>query len=72
MYLHLLIFLGSLLKNYTLLGGTNDDLGRTQNFLENAFQSGAAVCLICIGSVKRVESVNISFFLYIFCNVELY
>ncbi|XP_073975324.1 NF-X1-type zinc finger protein NFXL1 [Rhodnius prolixus] len=49
--------MGSLLKNYTLLGGTNDDLGRTQNFLENAFQSGAAVCLICIGSVKRVESI---------------
>ncbi|KAK9499783.1 hypothetical protein O3M35_002755 [Rhynocoris fuscipes] len=49
--------LGSLLKNYSLLGGSNEDLGRTQNFLENAFQSGAAVCLICIGTVKRVDSI---------------
>ena len=48
---------GSILKNYSQFGGKSEDLGRTQNYLENAFHSGAAVCLICIGSVKRTESV---------------
>uniref|UniRef100_A0A1B6M9W0 Uncharacterized protein n=1 Tax=Graphocephala atropunctata TaxID=36148 RepID=A0A1B6M9W0_9HEMI len=51
--------LGSVLKSYASLGGTNEDLGRTQNYLEDAFQSGAAICLICIATVKRNDSVCI-------------
>ncbi|XP_067003149.2 NF-X1-type zinc finger protein NFXL1 [Anabrus simplex] len=49
--------LGSVLKSYSQVGGKSEDLGRTQRFLEDAFQSGAAVCLICIGSVKRTEAI---------------
>ncbi|XP_046688543.1 NF-X1-type zinc finger protein NFXL1-like [Homalodisca vitripennis] len=49
--------LGSVLKSYASLGGTNEDLGRTQNFLEDAFQSGAAICLVCIATVKRNDHV---------------
>nr|CAD7403377.1 unnamed protein product [Timema cristinae] len=49
--------LGSVLKSYSQLGGKSEDLGRTQRFLEDAFQSGAATCLICIASVKRNEAV---------------
>uniref|UniRef100_A0A1B6MK23 PHD-type domain-containing protein n=1 Tax=Graphocephala atropunctata TaxID=36148 RepID=A0A1B6MK23_9HEMI len=49
--------LGSVLKSYASLGGTNEDLGRTQNYLEDAFQSGAAICLICIATVKRNDSI---------------
>ncbi|KAJ9591018.1 hypothetical protein L9F63_027774 [Diploptera punctata] len=49
--------LGSVLKNYSQVGGTSEDLGRTQRFLEDAFQSGAASCLICIASVKRNDPV---------------
>lgn len=47
----------SVLQSYSQLGGCSDDLGRTQRFLEDAFQSGAAICLICIGSVKRTEAI---------------
>ncbi|XP_054277093.1 NF-X1-type zinc finger protein NFXL1-like [Macrosteles quadrilineatus] len=49
--------LGSVLKSYASLGGTNEDLGRTQNFLEDAFQSGAAICLVCIATVRRNDSI---------------
>lgn len=48
---------GAVLQSYAALGGTNVDLGRTQYFLEELFQSGAATCLICIGTVKRVDPV---------------
>nr|CAD7576458.1 unnamed protein product [Timema californicum] len=50
--------LGSVLKSYSQLGGKSEDLGRTQRFLEDAFQSGAATCLICIASVKRNDAVS--------------
>lgn len=48
---------GSVLQTYAAMGGASSDLGRTQHFLEEVFQSGAATCLICIGSVKRVDPV---------------
>ncbi|XP_034255389.1 NF-X1-type zinc finger protein NFXL1 [Thrips palmi] len=48
---------GAVLETYAAMGGVNADLGRTQHFLEEAFQSGAATCLICIGSVKRIDPV---------------
>lgn len=32
-------------------------LAKTSSFLENILQSGAATCLICIGSIKRADSV---------------
>lgn len=47
----------SVIKSYSLLGGKSEDLGRTQNFLEDVFQSNAATCLICIATVKRTDSV---------------
>jgi NF-X1-type zinc finger protein NFXL1 len=49
---------GSVLQLYSQVGGKSEDLGRTQRFLEDAFQSGAASCLICIGSVKRHDAVR--------------
>uniref|UniRef100_A0A1B6CP89 PHD-type domain-containing protein n=1 Tax=Clastoptera arizonana TaxID=38151 RepID=A0A1B6CP89_9HEMI len=49
--------LGSVLKSYAQIGGKSEDLGRTQNFLEDTFQSGAATCLICIVTVKRNEAI---------------
>ncbi|XP_022200725.2 NF-X1-type zinc finger protein NFXL1 [Nilaparvata lugens] len=50
--------LNSVLKNYSSLSDdSNVDLGRTQKFLEDAFQSGAAICLICIATVKRPDAI---------------
>lgn len=52
------VFPGSVLQLYSQVGGRGEDLGRTQRFLEDVFQSGAASCLICIGSVKRNDAVR--------------
>ncbi|XP_014247363.1 NF-X1-type zinc finger protein NFXL1-like [Cimex lectularius] len=49
--------LASVLKNYNSFGGKSEDLGRTQNVLENSFRSGSAVCLICIALIKRTDSI---------------
>ena len=56
------VITGSVLQLYSQIGGKSEDLGRTQRFLEDAFQSGAATCLICIGSVKRNDAVRYSVF----------
>lgn len=42
-------------KDYT---GDKNDLRKTQEYLENCFQSGNAICLICIQTVKRKDSVR--------------
>jgi hypothetical protein len=42
-------------KNYA---GNQNDLERTQHFLEDSLRSGAEICLICIGTVKRVDAVS--------------
>lgn len=55
------IFPESVFKNYA---GDNLELQRTQDFLENVFQSGAATCLICIATVKRTEAVSV-FFMFV-------
>lgn len=34
------------------------DLERTRQYLNEAFQSGAITCLICIASVKRTQAVR--------------
>lgn len=47
--------LESVFKGY---GGDKSQLQKTQVFLENAFQSGAATCLICIATVKRTDYVS--------------
>lgn len=47
--------LESVFKNY---GGDRNQLQKTQEFLENIFQSGASTCLICIGNVKRTDYVS--------------
>lgn len=50
--------LQSVLKNYTQTNGNIRNLGRTQQFLESAFQSGAGICLICIATVRRADTVS--------------
>ncbi|XP_016966713.1 NF-X1-type zinc finger protein NFXL1 [Drosophila biarmipes] len=37
--------------------GSSKDAARTSTFLENTLHSGAATCLICIGSIRRVEAI---------------
>ncbi|GAA6081053.1 NF-X1-type zinc finger protein NFXL1 isoform X2 [Tachysurus ichikawai] len=50
--------LESTLTTYTSqTGGDVSDLERTRQYLNEAFQSGAITCLICIGSVKRTQAV---------------
>ncbi|XP_058459485.1 NF-X1-type zinc finger protein NFXL1 [Malaya genurostris] len=46
--------LGTVLKNYTGYGG---DIDKTQEYLQNLLESRSAVCLICIGAVKRADSI---------------
>ncbi|KAJ8964297.1 hypothetical protein NQ317_000093 [Molorchus minor] len=46
-----------ILKTYKSTGGKNEYLGRTQSFIEEAFLSGAATCLICISKIKRDDSI---------------
>lgn len=46
--------LQSVFKGY---GGEKSHLHKTQEFLENVFQSGAATCLICIATVKRTDHI---------------
>lgn len=58
------MFSGSVIKNYSQYGGKNEDLERTQNFLEHVFHSGAAACLICIATVKRNDQVIFYFYFY--------
>lgn len=48
--------LESVFKSYA---GDKNQLQKTQEFLENVFQSGAATCLICIATVKRTDYVII-------------
>lgn len=47
--------LESVFKGY---GGDKKQLQKTQEFLENVFQSGTATCLICIATVKRTDYVS--------------
>lgn len=53
-----LYFAESVFKNYA---GDKIGLQKTQEFLENVFQSGAATCLICIATVKRTDYVSFGF-----------
>lgn len=48
--------LDSVFKGYD---GDKTELKKTQQFLENVFQSGTATCLICIATVKRSDYVII-------------
>lgn len=47
--------LDSVFKGY---GGDKTELHKTQQFLENVFQSGTAICLICIATVKQKDFVR--------------
>lgn len=47
--------LDSVFKGY---GGDKTELHKTQQFLENVFQSGTAICLICIATVKQKDFVS--------------
>lgn len=46
--------IASVFKEYN---GESNQLRKTQEFLENIFQTGAATCLICIATVKRSDYV---------------
>lgn len=50
--------LNSVFQNYGQFVSNASGIEKTQQFLENTFQSGAAICLICIGSVKRSDPVR--------------
>lgn len=50
--------LTSVFKNYDRFSNKHEGIERTQQFLENLFQSGAGICLICIGSIKRTTPVR--------------
>lgn len=65
-------FPASVLKNYNSFGGKSEDLGRTQNVLENSFRSGSAVCLICIALIKRTDSVSFSLFFYYYYFLKMW
>ncbi|XP_055535843.1 NF-X1-type zinc finger protein NFXL1 [Wyeomyia smithii] len=41
-------------KNYS---ASNGDIGKTQEYLQNLLESRSAVCLICIGTVKRADAI---------------
>ncbi|XP_012279263.1 NF-X1-type zinc finger protein NFXL1 [Orussus abietinus] len=45
---------GNVLSSYRFKGG---DAEKILSYLSNTFQSGGAVCLICISSVKKVEAI---------------
>lgn len=49
-----IIILDGILKNY----GGKELLGRTEGYLHEAFVSNASICLICISTVRRVDSVS--------------
>ncbi|XP_018594135.2 NF-X1-type zinc finger protein NFXL1 [Scleropages formosus] len=52
------MILDSTFTTYTCqTGGDITDLERTRQYLNDAFQSGAVTCLICIASVKRNQAV---------------
>lgn len=40
-----------------MTASSDNNVNRTATFLENTLHSGAATCLICIGSIRRVESI---------------
>ncbi|XP_017781549.1 PREDICTED: NF-X1-type zinc finger protein NFXL1 [Nicrophorus vespilloides] len=48
--------IGTILKDYDT-SGAGKELLRTRGFLEEAFQSGACTCLICISSIKRTDAI---------------
>ncbi|XP_061400668.1 NF-X1-type zinc finger protein NFXL1 [Musca vetustissima] len=49
--------LNTLYKHYDKEKVDERLLAKTSGFLENILQSGAATCLICIGSIKRTDAV---------------
>ena len=44
----------------------NEKLGRTHQFLQDAFKAGALVCLICIENIKKIDPVSFLYF-YLTC-----
>ncbi|KAI4470848.1 nuclear transcription factor x-box binding 1 nfx1 [Holotrichia oblita] len=46
-----------ILKDYTSTGAEVNNLKRTRGYLEDAFVSGAATCLICISHIKRSDAI---------------
>ncbi|KAI5730688.1 hypothetical protein M8J76_016428 [Diaphorina citri] len=49
--------MGKLLDSYRKTGGEHQNLGKTHKYLNDAFSSGSAVCLICIASIRRSDAI---------------
>lgn len=50
---------GKVLSSYQVEGG---DTEKTLSYLSDVLQSGGAICLICISSVKKTDAVHNLFF----------
>ena len=42
---------------FNLYGKTGSELGKIEQVLKDSLQSGASICLICIASVKKADSI---------------
>lgn len=49
--------MGKVLNSYKKTGGDNEHLGKTSKYLNDAFNSDSAVCLICIASIRRSDAI---------------
>lgn len=54
-----MIFAATYNSNLLFKDGDTHELERTRQYMNEAFQSGAMTCLICIASVKRNQAVSI-------------
>ena len=57
------------LSTYQREGG---DVNKTSSYLTETLQSGGAVCLICISSVKKTDAVCIEIFDFILFVLQMY
>ncbi|XP_056634026.1 NF-X1-type zinc finger protein NFXL1 [Diorhabda sublineata] len=47
----------SILKNYRSNNGEDDNINKTQTFLQETFLSGTSTCLICISRVRKEDQI---------------
>lgn len=50
-------FIENIFKNYELSSDEIENVNRTQGFIEQAFQSGASTCLICISKIRKEDQI---------------
>lgn len=56
--LSILIITDTIFQNYKNSNEERDPINRTHGYIEQAFQSGATTCLICISKIKRDNPVS--------------